>query len=39
MDAFNCGVIQACYIMQHRVSNPTHKLIVTHDDRVFLEPQ
>ena len=43
MDSFNCGVIQACYIMQHRVSNPTHKLsdklIVTHDDRVFLEPQ
>ena len=39
MDSLNCGAIQACYIMQHRVSNPTHKLIITTDDRVCLEPE
>jgi len=39
MDSLNCGAIQACYIMQHRVLNPTHKLSVTYDDRVCLEPK
>ena len=39
MDALRCGVIQECYLVQHRKDDPTHYLDIDEHGRTLLRPR